>query len=153
MLILILLLKIYIDIILNIQIIDLNYKVFIRENFMQINMENSKSLLFFLIPTIIITIILFSILGAGILLITGFIVLMIAACIVYYLGLYLSEKNNSIPFVILVIFIIVSIIVSIIIFILEPFEEIIDAIITIVGLIILFVAYCFSWYSGLKKNL
>lgn len=116
-------------------------------------MENSKSLLFFLIPTIIITIILFSILGAGLFLITGFIVLMIAACIVYYLGLYLSEKNNSIPYVLLVIFISVSVIVSIIIFIVEPFEEIIDEIITIVGLIILFAAYCFSWYSGLKKNL
>ena len=116
-------------------------------------MENSKSLMFFLIPTIIITIILFSILGAGILLITGFIVLMIFACIIYYLGLYLSEKNNSIPYILLVIFIAVSAIVSIVIFIVEPFEEIIDAIITIVGLIILFTAYSFSWYSGLKKTL
>ena len=116
-------------------------------------MENSKSLLIFLIPTIIITIILFSILGAGILLISGFIVLMIGASIVYYLGLYLSEKNNSIPNVLLIIFIAISVIVSIVIFIVEPFEEIIDAIITIVGLIVLFAAYCFSWYSGLKKIL
>jgi len=120
---------------------------------MKLNIENSKGLLYFLIPTIIITIILFIILGAGPLLIIGFIVLMIGACIVYYLGLYLSEKNNSIPYVLLVIFIVVSVIISIIIFLVEPFKEILDAVITIVGLIVLFGAYCFSWYSGLKKIL
>ena len=63
---------------------------------MEIVKEHSRNLLMFLIPTIIITIILFATLGASINLIVGFVVLMIWASFMYYFGVNRSLKNKEI---------------------------------------------------------
>ena len=113
---------------------------------MEINLENSRSLLVFLIPTIIITIVLFIVEEAAISLIVGFIVLIAGAVAIYYLGLNYAEKNTRINYAILILFIIVAFTIANFLFLIDE-----PGIITIIGLAVLFTMYSFSWHSGIKK--
>ena len=113
---------------------------------MEITLENSRGLLLFLIPTIIITIVLFIFDPPGILLLIGFIVLLIAGSGIYYLGLNFAEKNKKIPFIVLILFIIIGETISEVIFLVEP-----PSIVAIIGLAVLFTMYSVSWYGGAKK--
>jgi hypothetical protein len=64
---------------------------------MSFKMKNYIPLITFVIPTIIITIILFIIDTPSLTIIIGFIILLVAACLTYYLGIrtVLNEKKES----------------------------------------------------------
>jgi len=117
---------------------------------MEIVKEHSRSLLFFLIPTIIITIILFSVLGATITLILGFIVLMIWSTFIYYFGVNRSIKNKELDKISIIVFIVATVIVSIFVFALEDLASP-ETYISIVGLAVLMTTFCYTFYSKMKE--
>ena len=117
---------------------------------MEIIKEHSRSLLLFLIPTIIITVILFIILDASIILIIGFTILMIWSSVMYYFGVSRSLKKKVIDSISIILYIVPTIIIAIFVFILEGFADVLD-IIPIVGLGVLLSMFCYSFYKKMKE--
>jgi len=117
---------------------------------MEIVKEHSRNLLTFLIPTIIITIILFVTLGASITLIVGFVVLMIWATFMYYFGVNRSLKNKELDKLSIILFIVPTIIISIFVFAMEDLTDW-TSWTSIVGLGILMATFCYSFYSKMKE--
>ena len=117
---------------------------------MEVIKEHSRSLLIFLIPTIIITVILFILLGASITLIIGFVVLMAWASFIYYFGVNRSLKKKEIDKLSLILFIVLTITVSIFVFAMEDLLNP-ETYISIVGLGILMTTFCYSFYKKMKE--
>ena len=117
---------------------------------MEIIKEHSRNLVIFLIPTIIITVVLFIILGASINLIIGFIVLMLWSTFIYYFGVNRSLKKKELDKQSLIIYIVLTIIVAIFVFANEDLLNI-ETYISIVGLGILLSTFCYSFYSKMKE--
>ena len=113
---------------------------------MEIIKEHSRNLLLFLVPTIIITIILFIVLGATITLIIGFIILMIWSTIMYYFGVNRSLKNKKPDMISIILYIVPTIIISVIIFGMEDLTDP-SSWISVIGLGVLLSTFCYSFYS------
>ena len=117
---------------------------------MELIKEHSRSLLLFLIPTLIITTILFIVLGATITLIVGFIVLMIWSTVIYYFGVSRSLKNKEPDMISLILYVVATIIVSIFVFSMEDLTDW-TSYISIGGLGILLAMFCFSFLKKMKE--
>ena len=117
---------------------------------MEIVKEHSRSLLLFLIPTIIITIILFSVLGATITLILGFIVLMLWSTFMYYFGVNRTIKNKEVDKLSIIVFVVATIVVSIFVFALEDLLNW-ETYLSIGGLGILMAMFVRTFYSKMKE--
>ncbi len=112
--------------------------------------EHSRSLLLFLVPTIVITIILFAVLGATLILILGFIVLLMWATFMYYFGVNRSLKNKELDKISLIVFVVATVIVSIFVFAMEDLASL-GTYISIAGLCVLMAMFIRSFYSEMKE--
>ena len=117
---------------------------------MEIIKEHSDSFLKFLIPTLIITTILFIILVPTITLLIGFIVLMIWSAVIYYFGVSRSIKNKEPDKISLIVYVVLTIIVSIFVFAMEDLADP-TSYISIVGLGVLLGMFCYTFYKKMKE--